>query len=199
MRSSSLRPLCLAALLATLAGCGSNPSCGGNLDYLQSVDRPRLRLPADLKASERIAPMTIPDAVPGSTQLDPAPRCIDEPPAYIVRKAQIALPVEETVNAWALAWSERRTDAVVQAYSSSFQPSGVGGAAAFLEQRRVQISDGQAPEAQLDELTVTEQGADRRVARFVQRFGENSVRKELILAREGGGWRIVSERILEVL
>jgi len=33
----------------------------------------------------------------------------------------------------------------------------------------------------------------------VQRFGDNAVRKELTLVREGPGWRIVSERTIEVL
>jgi hypothetical protein len=33
----------------------------------------------------------------------------------------------------------------------------------------------------------------------VQRFGDGAVRKELILAREAGIWRIVAERTLEVL
>jgi hypothetical protein len=34
---------------------------------------------------------------------------------------------------------------------------------------------------------------------FVQRFGDNAVRKELTLVHEPAGWRIVAERTLEVL
>jgi hypothetical protein len=33
---------------------------------------------------------------------------------------------------------------------------------------------------------------------FVQKFGANSLRKELILVREGGSWRIVAEKVAEV-
>ena len=42
-------------------------------------------------------------------------------------------------------------------------------------------------------------GGDRRVVTFVQRFGDGGLRKELTLVREAAGWRIVSERTLEVL
>jgi hypothetical protein len=48
-------------------------------------------------------------------------------------------------------------------------------------------------------VNVTTVGADKRVVTFVQRFGDDRVRKELTLAREKQGWRIVSERTLEVL
>jgi hypothetical protein len=37
------------------------------------------------------------------------------------------------------------------------------------------------------------------VVTFVQRFGDGGLRKELTLVREAAGWRIVSERTLEVL
>ena len=46
---------------------------------------------------------------------------------------------------------------------------------------------------------MTAQSADRRTVTFVQRFGGNHVRKELVLVREGGNWRIVSEKTLESL
>jgi hypothetical protein len=84
-------------------------------------------------------------------------------------------------------------------YSPSFQSSGEGGSEAFLEQRRQQIETGRPPEPKLEEVTVSAAGADRRVVTFVQRFGEGAVRKEMTLVREGGIWRIVAERTLEVL
>jgi len=37
------------------------------------------------------------------------------------------------------------------------------------------------------------------VVTFVQRFGDGALRKELTLVREPAGWRIVSERTIEVL
>jgi hypothetical protein len=201
MHRSALRFLAPAALiLLVLAGCNSTPDCGGNQDYLQSVDRARLKLPPELAASERLNPMVIPEPAATVTALDPEPRCLDEPPAYFARRGAVADSAEDAVRLWARAWSERRADAVVQLYSASFRAAGEGGSAEFMDQRRAQITAGRAPEAQLDELTVAAQGADRRVATFVQSFGDDRVRKELVLQRESGGvWRIVSERTLEVL
>ena len=76
---------------------------------------------------------------------------------------------------------------------------GEGGSVAFLEQRREQVASGRAPEPRLEEMTVTTAAGDRRVVTFVQRFGDGGLRKELTLVREASGWRIVSERTLEVL
>ncbi len=201
MHRPALRSLAPAALiLLVLAGCNSNPSCGGNQEYLASVDRPRLKLPPELAASERLNPMVIPEPAATVVALDPEPRCLDEPPAYFAKRGTVADSAEDAVRLWARAWSERRADAVVQLYSGSFQVAGEGGSAEFMDQRRAQITAGRAPEAQLEELAVVAQGADRRVATFVQSFGDDRVRKELVLQRESGGvWRIVSERTLEVL
>jgi hypothetical protein len=33
---------------------------------------------------------------------------------------------------------------------------------------------------------------------FVQRFATNSLRKELVLVREAGSWRIASEKVVEL-
>jgi len=55
------------------------------------------------------------------------------------------------------------------------------------------------PDLLVEEITVTQQGTDRRVVTFVQVFGDDRVRKELTLVREGQNWRIVSERTTEVL
>jgi hypothetical protein len=87
----------------------------------------------------------------------------------------------------------------VDNYSSAFQAPGGAGSAAFLEQRREQVATGRAPEAKLEDVTVTTAGPDRRVVTFVQRFGDGALRKELTLVREPAGWRIVSERTIEVL
>lgn len=201
MRRPALRSLAPSALiLLALAGCNSNPSCGGNEEYLASADRPRLRLPPELAASERLNPLVIPEPAANVTPLDPSPRCLDEPPAYFARRGTVADSAEDAVRLWARAWSERQPDAVAQMYSGSFRVAGEGGSAEFMDQRRAQVTTGRAPEAQLEELAVVAQGADRRVATFVQRFGEDRVRKELVLQRESGGvWRIVTERTLEVL
>jgi len=193
--------LLLPALAAVgLAGCGTTQSCGGNQDYLTAKERPRLDLPPDVMTIEREAPVVIPLAASDPQQLDPQPRCLDFPPPFFAKKGgKVTDSVEEAVKAWAADWAGRKPDAVIQMYAPTFQASGEGGSAAFLENRRQQVTTGRAPSANLEELTVTQQGADRRVVSFVQVFGDDRVRKELTLVREGQNWRIVSERTTEVL
>lgn len=199
MRLTPLRLLILALPLATLTGCGTTRSCGGDTDYLQAVERPPIQLPPEVTPTERIQPLAIPPVDPNPTRLDPEPRCLDQPPKFFARKGAVADPAEDAVRLWAAAWAARKSDAVVAMYSPSFQTSGEGGVAAFLEQRRQQVETGRTPEPKLEEVSVTQSGADRRVVTFVQRFGEGAVRKEMTLVREGGQWRIVAERTLEVL
>jgi hypothetical protein len=199
MRVTPLRLFLPALSLLALSGCGTTQSCGGNQDYLKAEERPRLQLPPDVMASERIAPVVIPPPAPDAQKLDPVPRCLDYPPMYFAKKGKVADSAEEAVNAWAAAWAARKPDAVMQIYSPSFQAPGEGGSAAFLQQREDQVATGRAPSATLQDLTVTSQGTDRRVVTFIQVFGQDRIRKELTLVREGQAWRIVSERTIEVL
>jgi len=201
VRPTPLRLLLLAVPLAALAGCGSSPkrACGGDSEYLAAVERPPLQLPPEIVPSERLKPLAIPPVDPAPNVLDPAPACLDQPPRYFDRRGAVADPVEEVVRAWAAAWAARQPDAVIQNYSSAFQAPGEGGSAAFLEQRGEQVAGGRAPEPRLEEFNVTASAPDRRVVTFVQRFGDGALRKELTLVREPAGWRIVSERTLEVL
>ena len=56
-----------------------------------------------------------------------------------------------------------------------------------------------ADAAKIDDIQVTAQSADRRTVTFVQRIGGDRIRKELVLVREGGNWRIISEKTVETL
>jgi len=197
MRASYLR-FSAAVLLMMLAGCHSNPPCENTkAEYKTAVDRPRLQLPGNLSQSERMQPLVIPSVPANPQQLDPAPRCLDEPPSYFARKGAVAETAEDVVKAWATAWNGRKVPAVMQMYSPSFQAPGTEGSAEFLQQRSEQVATGRLPAAKLDDMQVTATGADHRTVTFVQRFGDDRVRKELVLVREGGNWRIVSERTLE--
>ncbi len=86
MRLSPMRLVLPTVLLATLAGCGTTQSCGGNEDYLKAQERPRLQLPPSVVASERVAPIVIPPAAPDAQKLDPQPRCLDYPPPFFASK-----------------------------------------------------------------------------------------------------------------
>jgi hypothetical protein len=185
--------------LAVLAGCASSNPCGGNQDYLAARDRPQLQMPEGVTGSERLggSALAIPMADPSPDKLDPAPACLDQPPGFFRRAGGVADAAEDAVNAWANAWANRKANQVAAFYSPNFQAE--GGSAAFIDQRRQQVESGTAPKAELEETTLTAPAPDRRVITFVQRFGENAVRKELTLVREATGWRIVSERTIEVL
>jgi hypothetical protein len=199
MRPSPLTVL-LPLLLASLLGaCSTTGPCGGDQAYLQAVDRPPLRLPSEITPSERLSPLVIPPVAPDAARLNPEPRCLEEPPSFFARPGAAADSSEDAVRAWARAWSEGQVDAVMGMYADNFAAPDGGGSAAYLEQRERQVSSGRAPSANIEDVTVTAAGADRRVVTFVQRFGQDGVRRELTLVREGNAWRIVSERTLEVL
>ena len=199
--SLSLRLLILPGLaFAALSGCASQNPCGDNPEYLQARDRPRLQLPEGVTGSERLSGgMVIPAAAPDPAQLDPAPKCLDQPPPYFGKKAVMAGSAEEAVYVWAAAWSNRKPDQVAAFYSPQFQTAEKGGAAAYIEERKEQVASGQAPDPRLEELKAADAGPDRKTVTFVQRFGKNAYLKELTLARDAQGWRIVAERTLQKL
>ena len=198
MRLTSPRLLALALPLFALAGCASRgPSCGSDTEYLQATERPPLQLPPEITPTERMQALQIPPVDPEPNKLDPVPACLDQPPPYSVRKAAtVEVSALDAVRAWAAAWSTRQVDAVMQAYSASFQAPGVGGADTYLSLVRQQVERGASPEAQLEDLTSNTISADRRLVTFTQRFGDEAVRKELTMAREGNAWLIVAERTL---
>ena len=181
-----------------LSGCSSTTyTCSGNGEYLSAKDRPRLQMPAGVAASEKLeGGLVIPPPPQATAKLDPAPKCLDEPPSYFGPRKEVAADsVEATVNSWAAAWAAKNAEAVAGLYSQQFQAT-EGGAGPFLEQRRQEVATGNAPAPKLEEMNVLVAGNDRRVVTFVQRFGDSEVRKELTLKRETPGWRIVAERTL---
>lgn len=202
MRPTPLRLLLVALFFASVAGCSSDSptrACDGNTEYLTAVERPPLQLPPEITPTERMQPLAIPPVDPNPTVLDPLPRCLDQPPRFFARKGTVADPAEEVVRAWNSAWAARQPDAVIGNYSSTFQVPGAAGSAEFLNQREQQVATGPVPDAKLEDVTVTSAGPDRRVVTFTQRFGDGAIRKELTLVKEPAGWRIVSERTIEVL
>jgi hypothetical protein len=143
--------------------------------------------------------LSIPDGSYGTAQPVVNGRCLDEPPPYFGSAGAVAGSAEEAVAVWANAWASRDASRVRNAYSSRFQAPGETATADWLEQRTDQVATGPVPSAAVENLEVATVGADQRVATFVQRFGTNAIRKELMLVREGSTWRILSERVVEVL
>lgn len=192
---------CCALLLPLLAGCFGGKSelvCPErNEPYLASRNNPPLKVPDGMTQPNRSDALVIPEATAGNPSGRTA--CLDEPPSYFRSTGTTARSPEEVVASWAQAWANREADAVVALYSSGFTaPTDSAGSAAWLEQRREQVATGPTPDPQVEGLRVEPDGDDRRIVRFVQKFGTNSLRKELTLVREGASWRIVAEKVAEV-
>jgi hypothetical protein len=199
--SRSFRTLVLPGLaVAALAGCATPNPCGDDSAYLTARDRPRLQLPEGVTGSERLGgTMTIPAAAPDAAKLDPQPQCLDQPPSYFGNKAVMKGSVEEAVNVWASAWANRKPDQVAAFYSPQFETGDRGGAAAYIADLKQEVADGDVPDARLEEMKTRDAGPDRKVVTFVQRFGRKAYVKELTLAKDAQGWRIVGERTLDSL
>jgi hypothetical protein len=199
MISCALRKLrwIFALFLPLLAACGgSEPDCvDPDEPYLAARNNPQLHVPDGMTQPNRSEALAIPGekAAPnkaGSTA------CLDAPPSYFRSTGTVARSPEEVVASWAQAWANRETDAVIALYSTQFvAPTDSAGASAWLEQRREQVATGPVPDSMVQGLKVEPDGADRRIVSFTQRFGANALRKQLVLVRESGSWRIVEEKV----
>jgi hypothetical protein len=197
--SGAWRCIVALALLPLLAACGgSERSCvDPDEPYLSAKDNPPLRTPEGMSQPNRSDALSIPDVKP-SAQTDRR-SCLDEPPSYFRSTGTVARSPEEVVASWAQAWANREADAVIELYSTKFvAPTDTASSAAWLEQRREQVATGPVPDSMVEDLEIKQEGADRRLASFVQKFGANSLQKELVLVRESGSWRILEERVREV-
>jgi hypothetical protein len=200
-RRPLLAVLCLLAL-PVLAACGGSNSVCTKPDepYLVATNNQPLRIPEGKSQPNGSEALTIPEvkAAPRSSA-EHAP-CLDEPPSYFRAAGTVARSPEEVVASWAQAWANREADAVVALYSTTFvaPTDASGSAAAWLEQRREQVATGPVPDPVVQALKVEPDAQDRRIASFVQKFGTNSLRKELTLVRESGSWRIAAEKVSEV-
>jgi hypothetical protein len=188
-----------AAAALLLAGCGGSEHVCESKDepYLTARNNEPLRVPQGMTMPNRAEALAIPD-VNASAKASGSASCLDEPPSYFRSAGAVARSPEEVIASWAQAWANREADAVVSLYSTSFKaPTDAAGSASWLEQRREQVATGPTPDAMIERLTVEPDG-DRRIAKFVQKFGANSLRKELTLVRESGSWRIVEEKVAAV-
>lgn len=191
------KPLVFVAAACLLSACGGGEAVCTPPDepYLSARNHEPLRVPEGMTAPNRSEALAIPDVQsrPGNSGRT---ACLDEPPSYFRSAGTVARSPEEVVASWAQAWANREADAVVALYSTSFKaPTESSGSAPWLEQRREQVATGPTPDAIVEGLTVEPDGPDRRVAKFVQKFGSNSLRKVLVMVRESGSWRIVEEKV----
>jgi hypothetical protein len=188
----------LAALALSACGGASRNCVDADEPYLQARTNTPLKVPEGMSSPDRSAALNIPAGAP-SRAGDPDMGCLAAPPSYFRSSGTVARSPDEVVASWAQAWSSREADAVIALYSSGFvAPTDTAGATAWLEQRREQVATGPVPDSMIEGLSIEPDGADRRIATFVQKFGVNSLRKQLVLVREAGSWRIVEEKVVTV-
>jgi hypothetical protein len=187
--------------MATLTACGGGDTTCGDSDepYLAARSNPPLRVPEGMSVPDRSAALEVPPSVKATPSNAPDSGCLAEAPSYFRSTGTVARSPEEVIASWAQAWANREAEAVITLYSSSFvAPTESAGSAAWLEQRREQVAVGPVPDSRIENLRVEASGGDRRVATFTQRFGTNTLQKELVLVREAGSWRIAEEKVVEV-
>jgi hypothetical protein len=192
-----LQTLPLLCLLG-LSGCGGGEANCEDSDepYLAAGSNAPLKVPDGLTLPDRSAALEVPA---GSGAKPKSAACLAQAPSYFRSSGMVARSPEEVVASWAQAWANREADGVVALYSTTFvAPTDSAGSAAWLDQRREQVAVGPLPEARIEGLKIDSDGADRRVATFTQRFGTNTLQKELVLVREAGSWRIAAEKVVEV-
>lgn len=191
--------VCCALLLPLLAACGGGEKAvcvEKDQPYLASRNNPLLKVPDGMTQPNRSEALAIPEPTAGRHT---GSGCLEDAPSYFRSTGTTARSPEEVVASWAQAWANREADAVVALYSGSFAaPTDSAGSTAWLEQRREQVATGPVPDPVVEGMRVEPDGSDKRVVRFVQKFGTNSLRKELTLVREGASWRIVAEKVAEV-
>jgi hypothetical protein len=187
--------------LPLVHGCGGSAStCEGTDEaYTRAASDEPLRVPEGLSRPEASGGMAIPAPKPGDAESVARAGCLDEPPSYFRSAGTVARTPEEVVATWAQAWASREADAVIALYSPTFKsPTETMTSKEWLEQRREQVATGPLPDRMIEKLKITPEGADGRIASFVQRFGANTLRKELTLVREAGSWRITEEKVSEL-
>ena len=198
LRTAKLLPVLMLSALAACGGDAANCVDDPDEPYMTAQNNTPLKIPEGLSQPDRSAALEVPPAKAGTTQKRDK-GCLAQAPSYFRSSGMVARSPEEVVASWAQAWANREADGVVALYSTGFvAPTDSAGSAAWLEQRREQVAVGPIPDSRVESLKVEADGGDRRIATFTQRFGTNTLNKELILVRESGSWRIVQEKVIEV-
>ncbi|MFQ5524820.1 MAG: tetratricopeptide repeat protein [Thermoanaerobaculia bacterium] len=118
-----------------------------------------------------------------------------EPAGSQVEPGELA----DLVEAWALAWSEQRVDDYLYFYGRDFSPSGEISRDDWEDLRRKRVAVPEFIKVSVAFLDFDGVPPDRARVRFNQSYDSNTfsdvVTKTLVLAREDGVWKIVSETV----
>jgi ketosteroid isomerase-like protein len=157
---------------------------------------------------EKAAPVVVPKpaltpAVP--TAPTPAATAPAAPPAKVPavkpddsQNPSDSKPVEEAVQKWADAWSERNLKAYFSSYGKEFEPPGGAKRSAWENEREARIMGKSKISVRLEGLKVTVNG-NKATAKFRQIYKADelavSSRKTLELTKYGEHWQITRETV----
>lgn len=148
-------------------------------------------------AQDTSAKPEIPAKPLASSKIENTPTPRQPKPADTAKPAAVELSPERTVEEWAAAWSRRDVPAYLAFYASSFStPRGMS-RADWDAQRRERLSKPEFIKVTLSDMKTS--GNDGNISvQFKQRYESNlltsSTRKTLILEKQGGAWKITSEK-----
>jgi tetratricopeptide (TPR) repeat protein len=105
--------------------------------------------------------------------------------------------IEQTVRAWAAAWSAREADAYLGFYGSGFKVPDGRDRETWNQERRTRVTRPEFIKVEIDKLRIDLKDDTAKV-RFHQRYESNILKnagtKTLLMAREGQSWKIIEER-----
>lgn len=157
---------------------------------------------------EKAAPVVVPK--PASTPVAPTPpvAVVTAPPAPPVKTPAVkvddaqnqsdAKAVEEAIQKWAEAWSERNLKAYFSGYGKDFEPPNGAKRSAWENEREARIMGKSKISVHLEGLKVTVNGS-KASAKFRQDYKADglsvSSRKTLELTKYGDRWQITRETV----
>ena len=197
MSLSGLSPLLAAALVATLA-LGAGALLYVFLAKTQAGGNSTAHIAA-APATPPAMPAPVVKTLPATT---PAPAFVATAVAPTVTAAPAAPRPEaearQVVERWARAWSERDVGAYLSLYGESFAPDKGLSRQTWEKARRLAIQRRGSIQVTVNELRIEALSESRVAARFTQdytadNYRESALPKQLVLAREPAGWRIVAE------
>lgn len=105
--------------------------------------------------------------------------------------------VEQTVHAWAAAWSSRNVDDYLAFYSASFLPEKGISREAWKNGRDKVLNSVDSIRVTLANMKITIMDTNQAKVTFMQDYWSNTyqdkIMKTLMLKKDGGAWRIVRE------
>ena len=181
--------------------------------------RNALRVPERRGATGRLAPESEPCIIdppsfyaeagapnPDGLPVRPSSVAAAGLPAPATGTTRVTREITAFLNEWAGAWSQRDADTWFRYYATDYKPVGYGDADEWRAEQRERFQLPATTRIDANSVTVAPQPDGSALVRFIQHFGEapeqRSVVKEMRLVprtRGASAWRIVEERIAEVL